>query len=178
MVEKATGSVSLPTTIHPRNPWTGGVHHRQNAKVSILVSSALDSRFSMLRFLSSACVRGRWLSARPLAVAVNAGERSSPLFSVLGSFRSPRGGSSGFGRKMFFCSERGTGFEPSAEAKAEEEARAVVIVSLEGGETEKVGSKASSAIVCTNPPTEDYSSVIVSNHCNSFDSGLLDGSVC
>ncbi|WOK98229.1 lon protease [Canna indica] len=116
----------------------------------------------MLKVLSSPCVRGRLhcLSAKPSIGAVNADEGRSPLLRVLGTLRRQRNGSPVFGRKVFFCSERGDGSDPPADAKVAEEAEAIATPSAEGGGSEEADSKASSAIVSMNPRPEDYMSVI------------------
>ncbi|XP_038980261.1 lon protease homolog, mitochondrial-like [Phoenix dactylifera] len=109
----------------------------------------------MLKVLSSSFFQGRLqsLSTRFPAALGHGGEGRSPLLRVLGSLRNPSGGSPVFGRRVFFCSEPGDGSDPPP---AEDASAAAA----EGGGAEEAESKASSAIIPTNPRPEDYLTVI------------------
>ncbi|KAG6533649.1 hypothetical protein ZIOFF_007524 [Zingiber officinale] len=114
----------------------------------------------MLKVLSSLHVRGRLHSLpgkRPASI-VNVGEGRSPLPRLLRSLTDQQGRSPVFWRKAFFCSKSGDGSEPPPDAKAAEEVDAIASIDAEGGAFEEAESKASSAIVSTNPRPEDYMS--------------------
>ncbi|XP_042453429.1 lon protease homolog, mitochondrial-like isoform X2 [Zingiber officinale] len=116
----------------------------------------------MLKVLSSPHVRGRLHSLpgkRPASI-VNVGEGRSPLPRLLRSLTDQQGRSPVFWRKAFFCSKSGDGSEPPPDAKAAEEVDAIASIDAEGGAFEEAESKASSAIVSTNPRPEDYMSVV------------------
>ncbi|XP_042388267.1 lon protease homolog, mitochondrial-like isoform X2 [Zingiber officinale] len=116
----------------------------------------------MLKVLSSLHVRGRLHSLpgkRPASI-VNVGEGRSPLPRLLRSLTDQQGRSPVFWRKAFFCSKSGDGSEPPPDAKAAEEVDAIASIDAEGGAFEEAESKASSAIVSTNPRPEDYMSVV------------------
>lgn len=108
----------------------------------------------MLKVLSSSCFQGRLQSvfARFPAAVGHGGEGRSPLFRVLGSLRNPSGGSPVFGRRVFFYSESSDGSDPPPAEDASASA-------VEGGGAEEAESKASSAIIPTNPRPEDYLTV-------------------
>ncbi|XP_072954329.1 lon protease homolog, mitochondrial-like [Typha angustifolia] len=112
----------------------------------------------MLKILSASCAQGRFQtrSSRFPSRFCNGVDGRSPLLRVLGSLRGSNGYVSVFGKRVFFCSESGDGSDPPREAKAVEEAE----TAAEGGGVEESESKASSAIVSTNPRPEDYLSVI------------------
>ncbi|KAJ0979859.1 hypothetical protein J5N97_015333 [Dioscorea zingiberensis] len=109
----------------------------------------------MLKVLSSSCLQGRFrsLPTRLPHNCCNGGDSRSPLIRVLRSLRSGNGANPVSFRRVFFCSESGGGGDQPVEAKAAEE------VETAAGEGEAV-SKASSAIVPTNPRPEDYLTVI------------------
>ncbi|KAH7676566.1 Lon protease bacterial/eukaryotic-type protein [Dioscorea alata] len=102
----------------------------------------------MLKILSLSCLQGRFRT-QPTRLPHsywNGGDSRSPLSRVLRSLRSGDGANAVYYRRVFFCSESGGGGDQPIEAKAVEEVEAE--------------SKASSAIVPTNPRPEDYLTVI------------------
>lgn len=109
----------------------------------------------MLKAFSSSLLQHRFQRI-PAGFSGHEGGRNTPLFRILGSLRSSNGGNSVLCKRVFFCSESGDGSDPVEDAKP-----AVEVESAANENAEEVDSKASSAIVPTNPRPEDYLKVRV-----------------
>ncbi|KAM0954423.1 putative endopeptidase La [Dioscorea sansibarensis] len=111
----------------------------------------------MLKLLSFSNLQGRFrtLPTRLPHNYWNGGDSRSPLSRVLGSLRSGDGANPVYYGRVFFCSESSGGGDQPVEAKAAEE-----VENAAGGAEGEAESKASSAIVPTNPRPEDYLTVI------------------
>ncbi|XP_042517635.1 lon protease homolog 1, mitochondrial-like [Macadamia integrifolia] len=110
----------------------------------------------MLKVLSASYLQGRLqnLSGK-LPSNLSYGESRAPLLRILGSLRSSNSKKPNLCKRVFFCSESGDGSNPVAEVEEKPgEAEAAV------ESAEEVDSKASSAIVPTNPRPEDYLTVL------------------
>ncbi|XP_010268001.1 PREDICTED: lon protease homolog, mitochondrial-like [Nelumbo nucifera] len=111
----------------------------------------------MLKVLSASCRQGRLQNLTPRLPGnfSYGGEQRAPLLRVLGSLTSSSPRNSGLSKRVYFCSESGDGSNPVVEP---EEKTAEVEAAVENAE--EVDSKASSAIVPTNPRPEDYLTVL------------------
>ncbi|RWR94285.1 lon protease, mitochondrial-like protein isoform X2 [Cinnamomum micranthum f. kanehirae] len=109
----------------------------------------------MLKAFSSSVLQGR-LQRIPAGFLGSEGERRAPIFRILGSLRSSNGRNSSFCKRVFFCSDSGDGSDAVDAAKP-----AVEVEAAENENAEEVDSKASSAIVSTNPRPEDCLKVLV-----------------
>ncbi|XP_058076197.1 lon protease homolog 1, mitochondrial-like [Magnolia sinica] len=107
----------------------------------------------MLKVLSSSFRMQRFCADFPPNFR-HGGEGKAQLLRVLGSLRSLSGRNHGLCKRVFFCSESGDGSDP-VDAKPAPEAEATAAENAE-----EVNSKASSAIVPTNPRPEDYLTVL------------------
>ncbi|XP_042511197.1 lon protease homolog, mitochondrial-like isoform X2 [Macadamia integrifolia] len=110
----------------------------------------------MLKVLSASYLQGRLqnLSAK-LPANFSYGEPKTPLLRVLGSLRSSNSRYPNLCKRVFFCSDSGDGSNPVVEAEAKPAETEAAAESAE-----EVDSKASSAIVPTNPRPEDYLTVL------------------
>ncbi|XP_010259312.1 PREDICTED: lon protease homolog, mitochondrial-like isoform X2 [Nelumbo nucifera] len=116
----------------------------------------------MLRVLSASCLQGRLqnFTAR-LPASANSycgGEQRPPLLRVLGSLRSSNPRNLRLCKRVFFCSDSGDGSNDSNPVVESEAKSAETEAAAESAEV--VDSKASSAIVPTNPRPEDYLTVL------------------
>ncbi|KAK9292324.1 hypothetical protein L1049_020290 [Liquidambar formosana] len=107
----------------------------------------------MLKLLSSTCLQSRFqnlTTTLPPTLRHGGTESSIPLLRVLNSLRGLSRKNPNLCRRAFFCSDSTDGSEPVVEAEGK-------AVEVEG---EEADSKASSAIVPTNPRPEDYLTVL------------------
>ncbi|KAK9291560.1 hypothetical protein L1049_019508 [Liquidambar formosana] len=103
----------------------------------------------MLKLLSSTCLQSRFqnlTTTLPPTLRHGGTESSAPLLRVLNSLRGLSRKNPNLCRRAFFCSDSTDGSEPVVEAAGK-------ALEVEG---EEADSKASSAIVPTNPRPEDY----------------------